>query len=132
MALIGGALIGLSASAMMFLSGRIAGISGIIGGALRPVTGDTSWRFFFVVGLFVGGAILVLFAPSSFQVPEGRGIALLAGAGVLVGVGARMGSGCASGHGVCGLSRGSVRSLVATSTFVAAGVFAATLSEALR
>lgn len=131
LALAGGVLIGLSSSAMMFFVGRVAGISGILGGALQPVKGDIAWRLLFLAGLVVGGALLVAVSPGVFQAATGRGLLAIAGAGILVGIGTRMGSGCTSGHGVCGLSRLSSRSLVATVTFVLAGVFAATLSGAL-
>ena len=120
-ALTGGLLIGLSAALLILCNGRIAGISGIVGGLLqRPQTGDVGWRAAFMLGLVL--------APVLYQVvaglPEIRidaGWAVLLLAGVLVGYGARLGSGCTSGHGVCGLSRLSPRSLVATLTFMATG-----------
>jgi uncharacterized membrane protein YedE/YeeE len=128
LALAGGALIGLSSSAMMFFVGRIAGISGILGGALKPVEGDTAWRLLFLAGLVTGGFVLAAVSPGVFQVATGRGILAIAGAGILVGIGTRLGNGCTSGHGVCGLSRLSSRSLVAVLTFVAAGIVSATLA----
>jgi uncharacterized membrane protein YedE/YeeE len=131
LALAGGALIGLSSSAMMFFVGRIAGISGILGGALKPVEGDTAWRLLFLAGLVVGGLALSATSPGVFVTASNRGILAIAGAGILVGIGTRLGNGCTSGHGVCGLSRLSSRSLVATVTFVAAGVLAATVGGAL-
>ena len=119
-ALIGGMLIGLAASLFILLSGRIAGISGIVGGLLRPARGDVAWRL-----LFLGGIVLVPFACSLFAtLPEIRidaGATTLLLAGLLVGIGTRYGAGCTSGHGVCGVARLSPRSLVATATFVAAG-----------
>jgi len=119
-ALAGGLLIGLAAAILVLFNGRIAGISGILGGLLRPVRGDIGWRIAFIAGLL--GAPLayrVFQALPSIQVDAGYGA--LVAAGLLVGVGTRYGSGCTSGHGVCGLSRLSPRSLVATITFMAAG-----------
>jgi uncharacterized membrane protein YedE/YeeE len=119
-ALAGGALIGLAAAMFLLFNGRIAGISGILGGLLRPKRGDVGWRLAFVVGLIVAPVVYQLFA----SVPASRIDAsewMLIVAGLLVGIGTRYGSGCTSGHGVCGLSRFSVRSLVATLTFMAAG-----------
>ena len=119
-ALAGGALIGLAAALLLWLNGRIAGISGIVGGVLRPVAGDTAWRAAFVLGLLLAPLAygLVTTLPA-LQVDAGYGLLVLAG--LLVGVGTRYGAGCTSGHGVCGLSRWSVRSLAATTTFMAAG-----------
>ncbi len=123
--LVGGALIGLSASLMLLFNGRVAGISGIVGGLLTPVRGDTAWRVLFFSGLLIGGVLLRLVRPESFgasaEVSAG-GLALVAGAGVLVGIGSRLGNGCTSGHGVCGISRGSMRSIAATMTFMATGM----------
>lgn len=123
-ALGGGALIGLSASLMLMLNGRIAGISGIVGGLLQPQAGEVSWRAWFLAGLLVGGAALVAVRPELFgtaAVPS----AVVVVAGLLVGFGTRLGSGCTSGHGVCGISRMSKRSLVATLTFMLSGAVAA-------
>jgi len=123
----GGALIGLSASSMLLLNGRIAGISGIVGGALDLPRGDLLWRMLFIGGLLIGGLALVLISPAFFVVEIERSTLAIALAGLLVGVGVRLGSGCTSGHGVCGLSRFSPRSLVATGTFMAAGAAVAAL-----
>ena len=119
-ALLGGLLIGLATSAFLVLEGRIAGITGIVGGLLKPVPGDRSWRYVFVLGLLVGGAVLRLAAPDVFEA-SGAQTGTLVAAGLLVGFGTRLGSGCTSGHGVCGNSRLSVRSAVATATFIVAG-----------
>lgn len=129
-ALAGGALIGLSASLLLMGLGRIAGISGVVGGLLAPSRGDVAWRAAFVAGLLAAGALMWALSPSSFSAPSSS-IALVAVAGVLVGVGTRIGNGCTSGHGVCGLSRLSPRSLVATLTFIATGIGMATLVRVL-
>ena len=119
MPLIGGALIGLSAAMMMHFHGRIAGISGILGGLL---TGDRAlWRLLFAVGLVVGGGVWLAVQPGQFSMEIQRSPGALAVAGLLVGVGTRMGNGCTSGHGVCGMARFSRRSIVATLTFIATG-----------
>jgi uncharacterized membrane protein YedE/YeeE len=119
-ALAGGLLIGLGAAVLILFNGRIAGISGIVGGLLRPKRSDVGWRIAFVAGL--------LLAPLLFQgiaqAPEIRidaGSGTLVAAGLLVGIGTRYGAGCTSGHGVCGLSRFSLRSLAATASFMLAG-----------
>lgn len=120
MALAGGGLIGLSAAAMMFFNGRVAGISGIVGGLLRPVAGEVSWRLLFVFGLLAGGLVASRGVTPAFGASEaGMGTTLVAG--LLVGIGTRLGNGCTSGHGVCGIARGSRRSLAATLTFIATG-----------
>lgn len=116
-ALIGGALIGLSASLLMLGNGRIAGISGILGGLLGPARGDALWRVLFLLGLVIAGAATMHFAPAQLGASP-RSLPLLAVAGLLVGFGTRLGGGCTSGHGVCGISRLSPRSLVATGTFM--------------
>lgn len=119
-ALAGGAMIGLAAAALLVLNGRIAGISGILGGLLRPVKNDIAWRVAFLAGLLFAPIGYALVAPlPAAQVDSGTATLLIAG--LLVGLGTRYGSGCTSGHGVCGLSRGSPRSLVATLSFMAAG-----------
>jgi uncharacterized membrane protein YedE/YeeE len=125
--LIGGAMIGLAASLLLFGDGRIAGISGIVGGLLNPVAGDTAWRVLFIAGLLVGGLGLHLVDPALLRVDIDRSAGALLTGGLLVGFGTALGSGCTSGHGVCGLSRGSSRSLVATLTFMATGVLVAWL-----
>ena len=119
-ALAGGALIGLAAALFLLLNGRIAGISGVLGGLFKPVSGDIAWRVAFVLGLVGAPLVYSLFAvlPTP-QIDAGN--AALVTAGLLVGVGTRYGSGCTSGHGVCGLSRLSPRSLVATACFMGAG-----------
>ncbi len=118
--LAGGLLLGLASAAFILFNGRILGISGILGGLLRPQAGDTGWRLSFVAGLLVAPLVWSLFAAP--VVPRiDAGPALLVIAGLMVGWGTRYGSGCTSGHGVCGLSRLSPRSLVATLAFMGAG-----------
>lgn len=118
--LAGGLLIGLAAVMLLLFNGRIAGISGILGGLLNPKHGDIAWRIAFVTGLVISPLLFTLAAP----LPEVRVEAsypVLFIAGLLVGIGTRYGSGCTSGHGVCGLSRRSPRSMVATIAFMFAG-----------
>jgi uncharacterized membrane protein YedE/YeeE len=122
--LLGGVLIGVSASAMLLLEGRIAGISGIFAGILRPVRNDTAWKACFVAGLLAGGMLLRVFIPAAYDFGIIRSYGVLVLAGLLVGFGTRLGNGCTSGHGVCGISRLSPRSVVATATFIASGAAA--------
>ena len=131
MATVGGALIGLAASLLLLTNGRVAGISGIVGGLLQPRDPGTSWRTVFVLGLLSGGAILMALAPQTIAEPASRSVAAVAVAGLLVGVGTRMGNGCTSGHGVCGLSRLSSRSMMATLSFIATGFLTATAIQVL-
>lgn len=119
-AIIGGMLIGLAAAAFVLVNGRIAGISGILGGLLTPKSGDRAWRIAFLAGLVLAPVLYQLFA-SLPEIEVSAGWPMLVIAGLLVGVGTRYGSGCTSGHGVCGISRLSPRSLVATLLFMAAG-----------
>ena len=120
--LCGGMLIGLSASLLLLCDGKIAGISGIVGGLLSPTQNDTAWRVLFVVGLLTGGLLFSLFSPQVFTFSIARSTGALVLAGLLVGFGTRLGNGCTSGHGVCGMSRFSVRSIVATVTFMITGI----------
>lgn len=119
----GGALIGVAASLLLVFSRRSAGISGIFAGAINPDTSnqDRSWRLMFLAGLVLGGSVLLLATPAVFG-NSTRSLPLLLLAGVFVGLGTRLSGGCTSGHGVCGLSQLSLRSLVATLTFIATGV----------
>ena len=120
--LIGGMLIGLSVVLFMLLNGRIAGVSGIAGGLIVPVAGDWQWRLAFVLGLIAGPLVYMALGGQlpDIQFPVSSPIALIA-AGLTVGFGTRLGGGCTSGHGVCGVSRLSVRSLVATGAFMFTG-----------
>jgi len=118
--LAGGILIGLATALLLLANGRIAGISGILGGLLRPARGDVAWRVAFVAGLFLAPIVwLTMRAMPPAQIDHSP--ALLAAGGLLVGIGTRFGSGCTSGHGVCGIARLSPRSLLATACFMAAG-----------
>ena len=121
---IGGLLIGVAAALMLIFNGRIAGISGIFEGVILPQRDSLGWKGAFTAGLVVGGLVMFLIAPELFSVEilaAQRSTAAFVLAGVLVGFGTRLGNGCTSGHGVCGLSRFSRRSLVATLSFMVAG-----------
>jgi uncharacterized membrane protein YedE/YeeE len=126
-ALIGGVILGIVTCALMLTHGRVLGISGIFAGLMHPPDRDGAWRWAFVAGLVVGGFALVVIDPAVFDWNTGRSIPMVALGGALVGFGTRLGSGCTSGHGLCGLSRFSVRSLVAVCVFMAVGVATATL-----
>lgn len=118
--LVGGILIGLSAALLILVDGRILGVSGIVGGLLRSQSADKGWRALFILGMLAAPLLYALFVGSGeTRIDAGWGTLVLAG--LLVGVGTRYGAGCTSGHGVCGLSRLSPRSLVATAVFMAAG-----------
>ena len=121
-ALIGGVLIGLAVSLMMLFNGRVTGISGILAGIIKPSKGDVDWRVSFIGGLLLGGVALSFMRPEAFvQISSARwGDYVFAG--LLVGFGTLLGNGCTSGHGVCGISRMSVRSIMATVTFIMFGV----------
>jgi uncharacterized membrane protein YedE/YeeE len=121
-ALLGGILIGVAAALLMLCNGRIAGVSGILGRALAPSSGDVAWRWMFLTGLIGGGFLLRVIAPASLPGRTFGSIGWIIGAGVLVGVGTAMGNGCTSGHGVCGIGRLSLRSLIATGVFMLAGI----------
>lgn len=117
--LIGGLMIGASASLLLLFNGRIAGISGILSGAVAPSQSDRGWRLAFVAGLILGPLLVVLFRQDTLEITLQGSLPVLLIAGFLVGFGTRLGNGCTSGHGVCGLARGSGRSLAATATFFA-------------
>jgi uncharacterized membrane protein YedE/YeeE len=118
--LTGGIMIGVAAAMFLMFNGRIAGISGIVGGLLTPSRGDVAWRVAFVAGLVISPLVFALGAPLP-EVTIEAGYPTLIIAGLLVGLGTRYGSGCTSGHGICGLSRRSPRSMVATIAFMFAG-----------
>ncbi len=120
--LLGGVLIGLAATILLFFNGKISGISGILGGALRAPTKENYWRYFFILGLVLGGPFLNLFYPQFFKYEPPMGLTSAIIGGLIVGYSTRLGSGCTSGHGVCGLARFSKRSLVATATFMISAI----------
>ena len=128
--LAGGLLLGSAAIWLLLSIGRIAGISGVIWGALTGP--DRQWRWVFLIGLLIGGALTHFATGMPLPAPSNAPLWLIALSGLLVGVGTRMGSGCTSGHGVCGLGRRSPRSLTATLTFMAFGVFTVTVMQALQ
>jgi uncharacterized protein len=121
-ALSGGLLIGASAALFLVLNGRIAGISGILGGLIHPARSETGWRLAFLAGLFVAPLVHVAFGGTLPAVTLNAPLWLLIVAGLIVGFGTRLGAGCTSGHGVCGIGRGSPRSLVATAAFMATAI----------
>ena len=120
--LAGGALIGASAALLLLANGRIAGISGIVGEALAAPRGDTAWRLAFVAGLIAGPLLVQLVLQRPIAATIDASVPMLIAAGFLVGMGTRLGGGCTSGHGVCGIGRFSRRSIVATLSFLAAGM----------
>lgn len=130
-ALIGGVLIGLAASVLLLLSGRIAGISGIVGALPTAKIGDRAWRLLFILGLLAGGAIVLAVRPAMLDTTLHRPLPILVVSGLLVGFGTRLGNGCTSGHGVCGLSRLSKRSIVAVVVFMTTGAIGAIAAHAL-
>jgi uncharacterized membrane protein YedE/YeeE len=131
-ALVGGVLIGLGLSGMLIGAGRIAGVSGVLGGLIRAPTGELAWRIFFLIGMLVGGLAFSVWRPGDFDDASAQqALPLVALAGLLVGFGTSIGQGCTSGHGICGMSRLSVRSIVATLTFMAAGVATAVVADLL-
>lgn len=130
-ALAGGILIGVSVSLMLALNGRVTGISGILDRALVKNQKDNLWRWMFLAGLLVGGLILQLTRPESFENSLQPGLGTVIVAGLLVGFGTVMGSGCTSGHGVCGISRLSPRSFLATIAFMMSGVLTVAVVRSL-
>jgi len=126
-ALAGGALIALSLATMLVATGRIAGLSGILAGFLRGTRGDWAWRAWFIAGMFAVGIAFRVARPETFDHAARAPLWLVAISGLLVGLGVRASNGCTSGHGLCGISRFSRRSLVATAVFFAIGVITATV-----
>ncbi len=118
----GGVLIGLAATLLLWLNGRVAGVSGILGGVLFPRRGDVDWRVMFLIGLIVAAALYLQLVPGAYVPRSDFPRAALVVAGLLVGFGTRMGNGCTSGHGVCGLGRRSGRSLAAVATFMVTAI----------
>ena len=126
--LAGGVLIGFAASLLMLWRGRVMGVTGIVGGVLQPTAGEWGWRAVFIAGMLAASVGVFVFDPSLIAGPTNRTVGMVAIAGLLVGFGTRLGNGCTSGHGVCGLTRGSTRSLVAVLTFMATGMLTATIA----
>jgi len=120
-AFVGGTLIGLASVLMLLFNGKILGVSGIVGGIFQKASKENTWRYLFLTGLLAGGGILRLILPSAFTFSLTRSVYALIAAGVLVGYGTRLGNGCTSGHGICGISRLSPRSTMATLTFMGFG-----------
>ena len=114
----GGALIGVAVTLMLLFNGRVTGISGIIASSLTRPNREVYWRWMFLAGMIVGGFLMFSLNPDFFNNQTGRSIGTVLLAGILVGYGTVMGSGCTSGHGVCGISRFSIRSALATITFM--------------
>lgn len=130
--ILGGALIGLAVTVMLLFNGRVVGISGIIGNTIKPTKGDTLWRVMFILGLIVGGILLRFTLPQSF-IQEGHAETVdYVIAGLLVGFGTLLGNGCTSGHGVCGISRFSLRSILSTITFISFGIIGVLLFKLIR
>lgn len=128
-ALIGGIIIGLAAALMLWTNGRILGVSGIVGGALKTRSRDLLWRLSFIIGLMAGAFFIEPLGYSVMQLEVDRSLILVGLGGLLVGFGTTIGNGCTSGHGVCGISRLSPRSLLATIVFIASGVFTVTIID---
>ncbi len=126
-ALIGGVFIGLAASLFLLGNGRVMGASGIFKGMLLREKGDISWRFFFLAGLLIGGFTVYSLNPASMEITLDRSVTAQIIGGILVGLGITFGNGCTSGHGVCGISRFSIRSIWATITFTLTGIVVATI-----
>lgn len=131
MGLLGGALIGLAAAGLLVLAGKTAGVSGILDGVLRGEAGEWRWKASFLAGLVAGGSLLAWRLPAALASGPPRSWPLVIAGGLLVGFGARLGGGCTSGHGVCGIGRGSLRGVVGTAFFVAAGVLTVLLLRSL-
>lgn len=129
---IGGVLIGLAATMMLLMNGRVTGISGILGAVLDRTSSDKNWRFLFLLGLILGGLFLKLIRPEVFTLISSAGPVDYVVAGLLVGVGTLLGNGCTSGHGVCGISRLSTRSIIATMTFIVTGILSVLIFKVLR
>lgn len=129
MSLLGGIIIGLASALMLIFFGRIMGISGIVGTALERPKNDTLWRLVFIAGLISSAVIFAPLVDVPRTVPTETNLWLIVLAGLLVGYGTRLGSGCTSGHGICGISRLSARSIVATGVFMVAGIITVAIMQ---
>lgn len=130
--IIGGAIIGIGATFMLLFTGRVTGISGILGGIISSTVSDKSWRVLFILGLLLGGVFFLIVNPDVFFIKTSSHKIDYIIAGFLVGVGTLLGNGCTSGHGVCGISRFSIRSIIATVTFIISGVVSVLIFKYLR
>lgn len=131
LAILGGVLIGLASALLLLFNGRIAGVSGIVGGLIRAGQSDKAWRFAFVLGLLIAGSAVRILKPELIETDRVINPVLIIVAGLLVGYGTAMGSGCTSGHGICGIGRFSVRSLIATLVFIGVGMLTTTVLRAI-
>ncbi len=131
-ALVGGGIIGLAVSLMLIFNGRVTGISGIISGAISPQKDETFWRWAFLIGLISGGFIIRILKPEILNLSDSLSYFDYALAGFLVGFGTLLGNGCTSGHGVCGISRFSMRSIIATVTFISFGVISVLIFKSIK
>jgi uncharacterized membrane protein YedE/YeeE len=131
-AIIGGLFIGLAVSIMLLFNGRVTGISGIMGGIVKPKKNDLDWRLAFFIGLISGGALLFYLKPEQFVNLSQASTVDYIIAGLFVGFGTLLGNGCTSGHGVCGISRLSIRSILSTLTFIGFGVISVLIYKSLR
>lgn len=130
--IVGGAIIGVAVSAMLLFNGRVTGISGILGTVINKNIVNKTWRVLFVMGLFMGGVLLRLVYPEAFTFKSSASDIDYVFGGFLVGFGTLLGNGCTSGHGVCGLSRLSVRSLISTITFIIFGIIGLLIFKLVR
>lgn len=121
MGLIGGVLLGIAAAMLLLMNGRILGISGVLGGAMKLGSVEAGWRWAFIAGMLLAGGATYWFYPAAFADTIHRSLGACVFGGLLVGTGTQLGSGCTSGHGICGIGRGSKRSLTATMVFIAGG-----------
>jgi uncharacterized protein len=130
-AILGGVLVGTAAGLLFLLEGRIAGVSGLVARSLDPTESDRTWRILFVVALVAGAALVEAIVPGTLPHSYDASTARLVSAGLLVGIGARLGNGCTSGHGLCGVARGSTRSLAALATFMVLGMLTVFVGHAV-
>lgn len=130
-ALIGGIFIGLAASGMFWTNGRIMGVSGILGGLLNIKAKNHLWRLLFLLGILIGSLFILKLDFTIMEIPFERGIASAIVGGLLVGIGTTISNGCTSGHGVCGISRFSARSIVATIIFITLGILSVAIFNSL-
>lgn len=130
--ILGGIIIGSAVSLLLLFNGRVTGISGIVGSLLKKDSTEKDWRIAFVTGLFIGGLVLRFVNPNAFDILTSATLIDYVIAGLLVGFGTQLGNGCTSGHGVCGLSRFSLRSLTATVTFILFGIASVYVFKKLR